>query len=89
MAGQSECAEGTTGKCPQAHEPISRCLGGGKRVRQKTKLCRLCQGTVQPWEEAGPSPGTRGPDTLGLERTSCAFSHLAALPDYSQGSSAH
>lgn len=28
MAGPGECAETTTGKCLQAQEPISCCLGG-------------------------------------------------------------
>lgn len=37
---RGECAEITTGKCPQAPEPISRCLGGERRARQKAKFCR-------------------------------------------------
>lgn len=66
---QGECAEITTGKCPQAPEPISHCLGGERRARQKAKFCRpYGGGGSAPKEEAGARLGTRVPDTLGLER---------------------
>ena len=38
MAGLGKCAEISAGKCLQAQEPISSCLGGERRARQKAKL---------------------------------------------------
>lgn len=66
---RGECAEITTGKCPQAPEPISRCLCGERRARQKAKFRRpYGGGGSAPKEEAGACLGTRVPDTLGLGR---------------------